>query len=127
MDRRAQVFTLDAIVAAALLLTFTALALALLSAPPPFNLHGPPDDVLAVLLRNPVFINSVYAYNHKRVEGYVRGAIGDRLFNLTVLDVRSYEVLTSIGSRVEGLASVAMVTGYNRTFKPVLICLVVEE
>ena len=91
----------------------------------PFTPHSPPDDVLAVLARDPSFIKAVYSLDGESLSSHVKAVVGDRPFKLSIYNASNYELLLRVGSDIEGVASVVELSGYEGEVEPLIVSLVV--
>ena len=122
--RRGQALTLDALVAATILVAaaIASLYLASLAAPPHASGLSPPDAVLARLLRDPGFVNALYARDLDSLSAYL-ASLG-RPARLVAYD-EDGEAVIELGPPIEGLAAHGYLTGYNGTLEVLRVCLVV--
>ena len=121
---RAQVYTLDAIAASALIL-MTTISLLFIQQLHIARVYKPPDEMLGYLCRDERFVQAVYSLDASRLEALLNAYLGSMPYNLTVFDVHGNKLL-SIGQPVEGVASVIMLPGVNGTLNPLIICLKVR-
>jgi len=121
----AQAHLLDAIIASIILMLFTITSMAILSRPPSFTPHSPPDDVLAVLAQDPSFIKAVYSLDSESLSSHVKAVIGNRPFKLAIYNASNYELLLRIGSDIEGVASIVELSGCEGKVEPIIVSLVV--
>ena len=122
---RAQVYTLDAIAASALIL-MTTISLLFIQQLHIARVYKPPDEMLGYLCRDERLVQAVYSLDASRLEALLNAYLGSMPYNLTVFDVHGNKLL-SIGQPVEGIASVIMLPGINDTLSPLIICLKVKE
>ena len=124
MADRAQVYTLDAIAASALIL-MTTISLLFIQQLHIARVYKPPDEMLGYLCRDERLVQAVYSLDASRLEALLNAYLGSMPYNLTVFDVHGNKLL-SIGQPVEGIASVIMLPGVNGTLNPLIICLKVR-
>ena len=118
--RGGQVYTLDAVVAASLILATVAVLTAARSVHLTLG-QAPPDEVLSVLLNEPGFVNAVYSGDADTLRAMLDALI-PWPYNLTVYTLEGEKVL-SVGVELEGVAAVAIIPGWNGTLHPLVVSL----
>jgi len=121
---KAQVYTLDAIAASALIL-LTTISLLFIQQLHVARIYKAPDEVLGILCKDERFIQAVYSLDASKLEALLNAYLGCTPYNLTIYDAYGNRLL-SIGQPVEGLASVIILPGINGTLSPLIICLKVR-
>ena len=126
MASRAQIYTLDAIIGATMILA-TIATLAAAKSLLTVTTYMPPDDVLSVLLSDVEFVNMILANDTAGVKAYLDAVLAWP-YNLSVFTVDG-RLLWSVGRRVRGVAAVGMIVSWNGTLleRPLLVCLIVER
>ena len=112
------VYTLDAIIAATILLT-TILTVA--SVKPYYTIvYNSPEDLLGELIAEPGFLNAVYSCDVKTLQAYLN-SFTDAPYNLTVRE--GDKIVCTAGVNIEGLAATATLRGWNGTNRVLIVSL----
>ncbi|RLE91372.1 MAG: hypothetical protein DRN04_12940 [Thermoprotei archaeon] len=118
MNRRAQVYTLDALVA--LLVLVLALSVCLQIGylkPPQVKYPSDAERILGILLESYEIQNAVYRNDPETIKAYLESMLpkGAEYF-LAVFD-ENWKLLFKIGVEVDGVPAVAQLTGVNGTLE----------
>ncbi len=124
MSKRGEIYTLDAILSATvILLTVTTLvSLRQLSVATTPSL---PEEELSAMLNDMDFINSIYANDIARLRLLVNSYVS-RPYNLTIYAINGTKLL-SIGEPLDGLAATAVIAGWNGTLEVRIVSLKVRR
>lgn len=122
---KGQIYTLDAIAAATLILT-SLISLLMVNQLHTTVRYEAPDNILGVLLLKDEFIHAIYNLDSYRLRAILNAHLGPAPYNFTVYDANGTKLLT-IGVEVECVAATAILAGINGTIKPLIICLKVKQ
>ena len=124
MSKRGEIYTLDAILSATvILLTVTTLvSLRQLSIATTPSL---PEEELSAMLNDMDFINSIYANDIARLRLLVNSYVSCP-YNLTIYAINGTKLL-SIGEPLDGLAATAVIAGWNGTLEVRIVSLKVRR
>jgi len=111
-------YTLDAIIAATILLT-TILTAA--SVKPYYTIiYKAPEDLLGELISEPGFVNAVYGCDVKTLQAYLN-SFTEKPYNLTVWEGNN--IICTAGVNIDGLAASATLRGWNGTDRTLIVSL----
>jgi len=122
---KGQIYTLDAIAAATLILT-TLISLLIVNQIHTMVRYEAPDDILGILLSKDDFIHAIYSLDSSKLRAILNAHLGTTPYNFTIYSSNGTKLLT-IGFEVEGIAATVMLAGVNGTIKPLIICLKVKQ
>lgn len=115
-------YTIDAIIAATILLTTILTAAAV---KPYYTIvYEPPEDLLGELIDEPGFVNAVYACDVKTLQAYLN-SFTDKPYNLTVWEGDT--IVCTAGVEVDGLSATATLRGWNGTDRILIVSLRVRK
>jgi hypothetical protein len=126
IKKRAQTHLLDAIIASSVLFIFAVACMDAVSRPPLAPPPEPPSDALAVLAQDPSFVKAVYQLDSVSLAQHVRAVVGSKPFKLVVCDSSGAQLLM-VGEDIEGVAAIAVFSGYNGDVNPRYVSLVVKS
>ena len=122
---KGQVYTLDAIAAATLILTIL-ISLLMVNQLHTTVRYEAPDNILGVLLNRDEFIHAIYNLDSSKLRTILNAHLGMTPYNFTIYNANGTKLL-SIGVEIQGIAATVMLAGVNGTIKPLIICLKVKQ
>ena len=124
MSKRGEIYTLDAILSTTVIL-LTATKLVSLRQLSIATTPSLPEEELSAMLNDMDFINSIYANDIARLRLLVNSYVS-RPYNLTIYAINGTKLL-SIGEPLDGLATTAVIAGWNGTLEVRIVSLKVRR